>query len=606
MRDRIAEPTLPHSTPVERIAPSQAAMAVAVGRAAPSCNIARAARRFGDRVPPARREWPIRLVSLGVILLMAIYLPWMFTHLATDRMWLAGPFAAASVFSAICLLLSIINGWTSRITPLRPLMGRDVPLVGIIIPTCGEPVPMVLRTVLSVVKQDYPARARVIVVSDDGHDPELRAALVGLGVHYHSPPDRWAPGRAGAPKSGNLNSALAYLLVHFPDVCYIETRDADDEVGSDLFLRQAVGQLEFDPGLAFVQTVKEAQVSAGDPFCNFDAQFYRSQMFTRNAANAVFPCGSGLLWRRRALEDIGGFPTWNLVEDFQSGVEALRRGWRGCYIPIVGAVGQHSPEDVPNVIKQRGTWAIDSVRLMVWGKTKGLSFRQRLAFTETLFFYLHSFTTLVYVPVTAFACVGVLALHATPLQCVEYLLPYALITELRLFVLNNPFGDRRQTQRRPFRAMWRVKVMWIGLAPTYMISCVKAIAYGPHRRPLYRVTRKTTETGVYWRETLPNLILACSVPVALVLGIVLDRLPRPVMLIAAGYWGIVASCALAGFVLRGWYGPKLPTFVPALERRRPVEQSAARPVEPRVPRPVEPRAPRPVEPPAARPAPTAA
>ena len=82
------------------------------------------------------------------------------------------------------------------------------------------------------------------------------------------------------------------------------------------------------------------------------------------------------------------------------------------------------------------------------------------------------------------------------------------------------------------------------------------------------MTRRTTETGVYWRETLPNLILACSVPVALVVGIVLDRLPRPVMLIAAGYRGIVASCALAGFVLRGWYGPSLPTLVPALERRR--------------------------------------
>ena len=91
------------------------------------------------------------------------------------------------------------------------------------------------------------------------------------------------------------------------------------------------------------------------------------------------------------------------------------------------------------------------------------------------------------------------------------------------------------------------------------------------------MTRRTTETGVYWRETLPNLILACSVPVALVVGIVLDRLPRPVMLIAAGYRGIVASCALAGFVLRGWYGPSLPTLVPALERRRPGEKTAPSP-----------------------------
>lgn len=50
--------------------------------------------------------------------------------------------------------------------------------------------------------------------------------------------------------------------------------------------------------------------------------------------------GSGVVWRRRALDDIGDFPAWNLVEDLQSGVEALRRAWRGAYVTIIGAVGQ--------------------------------------------------------------------------------------------------------------------------------------------------------------------------------------------------------------------------------------------------------------------------
>jgi cellulose synthase (UDP-forming) len=75
-----------------------------------------------------------------------------------------------------------------------------------------------------------------------------------------------------------------------------------------------------------VQTIKQAQVSAGDPFNNWEPMFYRGQMLARNAANAVFPCGSGLVWRRSALREIGEFPTWNLVEDVQSGLEALRLG----------------------------------------------------------------------------------------------------------------------------------------------------------------------------------------------------------------------------------------------------------------------------------------
>jgi cellulose synthase (UDP-forming) len=537
--------------------------------AAPSSSIAHAARAYGDRYPAARAQWPIRAAGMLLIALMLLYLPWMVTHLASGRAWLTWPFAAASFLSATCLTLSVVNGWSSRVTPPRPLRGTTAPMVAVLIPTYGEPIAMVLRTVLSVLAQDYPVNRRIVVVSDDGRNPELARTLEGVGAIYYQPPDRWSAPRNGAPKSGNLNAALAMVLRRFPEVAYIETRDADDEVGSLRFLRQTVGQLEFDRRLAFVQTVKEAQVAAGDPFFNLDSQFYRSQMLSRNATNSVFPCGSGLVWRRAALEDIGGFPTWNLVEDLQSGVEALRRGWRSCYLPIVGAVGQHSPEDVPNVHKQRGTWAIDTVRLMLWGPKRGLSPRQWLAFTEMLCFYLHSFTVLVYVPVTALAFLGILPLAGSPLSCLGHLMPYALAAELRLMILNRPFGDRRRRQRHPLRALWRVKVMWIGMAPVYVVSCLKAAFGGPGGKPIYKVTRKTTLSGWYWKETLPQAVLAASVPVAAVAGVVLGLLPSLLIVISAGYWGIVNSAALGTFVARGWFGFSPVERMRSVERRRP-------------------------------------
>jgi cellulose synthase (UDP-forming) len=407
-------------------------------------------------------------------------------------------------------------------------------------------------------------------------------------VLYHEPPDRWAPGRDGAAKAGNLNSALELLNRQFPEVRYIETRDADDEVGVPRFLRFTVGQLESDPRTAFVQTVKEAQVSPGDPFVNFNGDFYRGQMLSRNASNAVFPCGSGLVWRRVALNDIGGFPTWNLVEDFQSGVEALRRGWRGCYLPIVGAVAQHSPEDVPNVIKQRGTWAIDSVRLLIWGDLKGLNLRQRIAFAETLLFYLHSFTLLIYVPTAAITCLGLLPLRGTTLAYFTHLIPYALAAEARLLILNQPFADRRRRQRRPFMALWRVKVMWLGLAPVYVLACFKAVLGGQHRKPIYKITRKSTLIRWYWRETLPQTVLASLVPGALIAGALSGHLASPATIICAGYWGITYSAALMGFAARGWHGLE-PVQVPAIERRRQVAQERHVVLRGPDPRPSRPR-----------------
>jgi cellulose synthase (UDP-forming) len=548
-------------------ADTSAALAAAQERAAPPSNIARAARRFGDQFPAVRPQLPIRVVGVVVLALMAVYMVWLFGHLNSKLPWLAWPFAGASTLSAVCLAVSVLNGWWSRVTPPRPFTGEDAPEVAVIIPTCGEPVPMVLRTVLSVLEQDYPTDRLRVVVSDDGHNPELRQALTGLPVDYHEPPPRDFPGRDGAAKAGNLNSAFAFLLARYPDVEHIETRDADDEVCTDNFLRHAVGQLAHDERLAFVQTVKEAQVSAGDPFVNLDSQFYRSQMLSRNHANAVFPCGSGLVWRRRALQDIGGFPTWNLVEDLQSGVEALRRGWRGCYLTIVGAVGQHSPEDVANVFKQRGTWAIDTVRLTIWGNLRGLNLRQRLQFVETTLFYLHSFTVLVYLPCTALGCVGLLPLNAGALSCLLFLMPYALMNEFRLLLLNRPFADRRGRQRSPLRAFWRLKLMWLGLAPVYIVACCKAVLGGPYRKPIYKITRKSTEVRWYWRETLPHAILAMVVPGAFLVGLILGRLPSAPILVATGYWGLVNSAALAGFVVRGWFGTSPVQGLRAVERR---------------------------------------
>ncbi len=470
----------------------------------PSSRIAVAARAFGDAYPPITGQWRVRAAGLMLVATTLFYIPWMLTSLNTGLPWLAWSFAVANMFTLTSALLTVFNSWRRYVPKPRPLMRGDEPPVAVIVPTCRESVPMVLRTVVSVLEQDWPADRLSVVVSDDGHDPELEGALASLPVIYHHPPPRDAPGRDGAAKAGNLNSALAMIDARHPEIRYIETRDADDELGSNQFLRQVVGQLDADDELAYVQTIKEAQVSAGDPFNNRESIFYRSQMLCRNGANATFPCGSGVVWRRTALREIGEFPTWNLVEDLQSGVEALRRGWRGLYLPIVGAVGQHAPEDVSNVYKQRGTWAIDTVRLMLWGDLKGLDLRQRAQFLELLLFYFNAFTVLVYIPSIICSLLGLVPFNAPTAGYLIHMLPLVVATEIWLLALNRPYNDRRLRQRAPYRELWRVRIMWTGLAPVYMKGCIQAILGGPNRKPVYKVTRKHDDVRWHWRQTLPQ------------------------------------------------------------------------------------------------------
>jgi len=525
---------------------------------APSQPIAVAARAFGDAYPPLAGQWRVRLAGVILVAATAFYLPWMLRSLDGTTPWLSYPFLAANLFTLAAGLLAVFNGW-SRLVPERcPLPRGDEPVVAVIVPTCNEPVPLILRTIQSLYEQDWPADRLVVVVSDDGHDPALEAAVARLPVIYHSPPPRFSPGRDGAAKAGNLNSALALVDRELPGIRYVETRDADDELPSTGFLRQVIGQLEADPQLAFVQTIKEAQVSSGDPFNNRESIFYRGQMLSRNAANAVFPCGSGVVWRRSALADIGEFPTWNLVEDLQSGVEALRRGWRGVYLPIVGAVPQHAPEDVPSVYKQRGTWAVDTVRLMTWGDLRGLSIRQRAHFMELLFFYLSSFTVFIYAITLACSLLGWVPIDSSSSGYVVHLLPIVLATEIWLLELNRPYNDRRQKQRDQYRSLWHVRTMWAGLAPVFAKASVQAIASGPNRKPTYQVTRKHDDHRWHWRHTLPQTTVVVFVVAVAIYGLRFGTLPDPVLLAASVYWGGLNVILLSNFVTRSWYGLRSP------------------------------------------------
>ena len=517
----------------------------------------------------------MRLSAVVLALASVWYLPWMFASLNGDALWLAWPFAVANVFTVVVGLLSVANSWHRSVPDPAPLPHGGEPLVGVIVPTYNEPVPMILRTVLSVLEQDWPTDRLAIVVSDDGHDPALEEALTGWPVAYFSPPPRNAPGRDGAAKAGNLNAALAFLQQEYPEVAYIETRDADDELGSNGFLRHVIGQLESGPRRAFVQTIKEAQVAPGDPFNNREAVFYRSQMLARNASDAVFPCGSGVVWRREALEDIDGFPTWNLVEDLQSGVEALRRGWHGLYLPIVGAVPQHSPHDVPNFYKQRGTWCLDTVRLMVWGNLSGLRLRQRLQFLELLLFYLSAFTVPIYLASLAGALLGHPPLDAGAIGFVTHMIPIVVATELWLFVLNQPFNDRRTRQRAPYRELWKVRTMWVGLSPVFMKASVQAVLGGPNRKPVYRVTLKSDDVRWHWRHTLPQTLIVAAVITVAVYAARFGTYPDATLLFGGIYWGALNVILLGNFVARGWHGL---TSTSEIVRRRGGRREAATPL----------------------------
>lgn len=500
--------------------------------------------------PPGHRRVQIAIV---LVVLSAIwYTPWLIRHADYAHPLLSVPFVTAFIYLIFQVHISVINNWKwARLPVLEVPRGQDYP-VAVIVPTYGESADMVRRTLVSVLKQDWPNSSLVIVVSDDGASDDMAAMVFALSqdypaatIRYHRPPPHGSPERQGDAKAGNLNSALDLLDKEYPAIQYVETRDADDEVVHPRFIRRALAPLLDDQRVAFAQTIKDARVSYGDPFNNRELLFYRGVMYGRHAANAVFPCGSGVIWRRQALKDIGGFPSWNIVEDLQSGVEALKRGWRGVYVSIVGARAQHAPEDLGNLCKQRGTWALDTMRLLIWRRLDGMRLRQKLHFFDMALFYCQGFPMLIlYILSMVYIASGTQPLRAPTNVYLIHFAPYILSVELFIWAMAAEAGGT---------SLLVIRRMWHGLMFVYMKAVIMALVYGPNRKPSYRVTRKNHIHRWYLRPTLPHILTVSAIVVVTIYGTMthgITVIMRPDVV----YWLLMVAIPLGSFIPLGWYG----------------------------------------------------
>ncbi len=377
---------------------------------------------------------------------------------------------------SLVMLLSYLNQALPKPRRIAPPLPQSLPYVAVIIPTYGEPPYIVENTIATVVQLDYPADHLFVVVSDDGRNEALCQAALRHGVHYLEGPRKDA-------KAGNLNAALAYIKQTCPQASLVVTQDAD-ELLDPTFLQKTVGYFA-DDQLAFVQTPKEAIVPPADPFNSRDRIFFDTMQPGRNGSNAAFSCGSGVVWRIRAIEAIGGFVTWNLVEDLTTSYRLHVAGYRSEYHNEILSIGL-APDDIPGMLKQRGTWAVDTWRLFLFDnplRHHTLSIRQRLQYLELGLFYATSafFTPLLIVtPLLSLATGVFLPIEGAALfPWMGLVLAYYLVLA-RGYV---PYLVR----------MWEY---WIGQAPTYARAFWIA-AHSRAKKPVYQVTRKTRQAGFY-------------------------------------------------------------------------------------------------------------
>jgi exo-beta-1,3-glucanase (GH17 family)/cellulose synthase/poly-beta-1,6-N-acetylglucosamine synthase-like glycosyltransferase/uncharacterized integral membrane protein len=164
-------------------------------------------------------------------------------------------------------------------------------------------------------------------------------------------------------KAGALNHALRLTA---PDAEVIAVLDADYAVHPD-WLDRLAPVFAADPRVGIVQAPQEhrdGEDSLGKRLMSAEYRaFFDSGMIERNEDDALICHGTMIMVRRAALEGVGGWSEWCIVEDTELGLKLLEEGWSIHYTNERLGAGC-APDSYKDFRQQRHRWAYGSVQIM--------------------------------------------------------------------------------------------------------------------------------------------------------------------------------------------------------------------------------------------------
>jgi len=262
------------------------------------------------------------------------------------------------------------------------------PSIDIFLPICGEANSVLIRTFMAVSQLPY-AGKKVYVLDDKGVD-DHKLLAESLGFTYFSRAEKGHMKKSGNIKYGYERSTGDFIVVF----------DADFAPHAD-FIKELIPYMD-DPRVGIVQSPQYFQMDKevhdrspleyGAAYVQED--FYRVIQVARDQLGAPICCGSNAIYRRAALEAIGGTVQIDHSEDMYTGVELITKGWRVKYIPLLLAVGI-CPDNLHAYFHQQHRWCSGSLSLMLDGRfwRSNLSAMQKLSFVSGFMYYLsHIFT----------------------------------------------------------------------------------------------------------------------------------------------------------------------------------------------------------------------
>lgn len=289
----------------------------------------------------------------------------------------------------------------------QPADRRDagLPLVCVQLPIFNEAA-LAAAAIDSLCALDWPRERLEIMVLDDSTDDTLSIAAArvlrwrekGVNITHLTRPVRTGF-KAGALAAGLDHTKAEYLSIF----------DADYRP-APAFLRETMPALLHDSGIAFVQARlgyrnRGRNLLTRAQALELDTHFAFEQLARNLAGVPMTFNGTCGVWRRKAIEQAGGWSGRSVAEDQDLSFRVFADGWRCRFLVDVAADGE-LPETFAVLAAQRARWSTGTAQVareLPWRLVRKLSLEQAAAFVLLTLFNASAAAALAAIAVIALA-----------------------------------------------------------------------------------------------------------------------------------------------------------------------------------------------------------
>ncbi|MEO7348878.1 MAG: glycosyltransferase family 2 protein [Terrimesophilobacter sp.] len=451
---------------------------------------------FAEKRHPGSTRRLALALALGAAI---IYITWRVIFTIPSNSW---PALAAGILLVTAELVGISQLVTSTVIRWKqakhlPAVLSDlasVPSVDVFITTYSESKAVLEPTIAGAMSIRYPGSVTVYLC-DDGSRSEVKELAQRYGAKYLEREEHLHA------KAGNLNNALTHSTGTL-----VATLDADMIPTAD-FLEKIVGHFT-DEKLAFVQAPQafhnqdafQYNLFSGDALPNEQDLFMKTLQSGKQRYNAVMYVGSNTVFRRTALESIGGFATGVITEDMATGMLLQAAGYHTLFAPDIVAAGL-APESFADLLTQRTRWARGNIQTArKWNPLTlpGMSWMQRWIYSDGIVYWHFGILKLVFIGAPLVYLIGGIPVVQAQVSSILVIwLPYFLTS----FVgMKWAYGGRRSFT-------W-THVYEIAMAPTIAIAVITE--WLGFSTKVFAVTPKgmsSEKLNFRWVIALPHIVL---------------------------------------------------------------------------------------------------